>query len=315
MISIIVPVYNIEKYIERCILSILAQTYTDFELLLINDGSTDSSLEICNKWEQKDQRIRLFSQKNSGVSSARNLGLDVALGEYICFIDGDDWIAPDCLEKMIIHMTENVDVIVCEHQKITENGVLIDKPSEKLNFFGKRSQSEALHDIYHNQFYPRIIWGKLYRKELWQNIRFKHFAYTEDTLAMFEILNQIQSLYIISDPLYFYFQRNDSVSHQLNLSHCEDALATCAFMYQTALEQYPNFLPRAAQSFLACGHYALVQYDMAGKKEKGVELIERMQQVYQSSPVKSTAFADRLLIFPKWVLCLWVKLKVRLIQK
>ena len=101
MISIIIPVYNIEKYIEKAIVSVVNQTCPDFELLLINDGSTDSSYEICKKWEEKDNRIKVISKENGGVSSARNLGMELAKGEYLFFLDGDDWIREDCFEKLL----------------------------------------------------------------------------------------------------------------------------------------------------------------------------------------------------------------------
>ena len=100
-VSIIVPVYKAEKYLNRCVDSILAQTFTDFELLLIDDGSPDRSGEICDEYAKKDSRIRVFHKKNGGVSSARNLGLDNVLGEYVTFVDSDDWVEPDFVETMI----------------------------------------------------------------------------------------------------------------------------------------------------------------------------------------------------------------------
>ncbi|MEG1313359.1 MAG: glycosyltransferase, partial [Bacilli bacterium] len=100
-LSIIVPVYNVDKYINKCIESILAQTFTDFELLLVNDGSLDSSGSICDEYEKKDSRIKVFHKENGGVSSARNLGLENARGEWIAFVDGDDWISPEMYKKLL----------------------------------------------------------------------------------------------------------------------------------------------------------------------------------------------------------------------
>ena len=109
MISVIVPVYNAEKYLHRCINSILAQTFVDIELLLIDDGSTDSSSVICDKYAKKDQRVRVFHKENGGVSSARNLGLDNAQGEWIAFVDGDDWVKETYLSNLLSHVREDID--------------------------------------------------------------------------------------------------------------------------------------------------------------------------------------------------------------
>ena len=111
MISIIVPVYNTEKYLDRCIQSILSQTYTDFELLLINDGSTDSSGAICDKYAEQDSRVRVFHKENGGVSSARNVGLDNAKGEWVTFCDSDDWVE-NCWLDTFVENSENTDLVV-----------------------------------------------------------------------------------------------------------------------------------------------------------------------------------------------------------
>ena len=163
MISVIVPVYNIEKYIGKCIQSVLSQTYTDFELLLINDGSKDSSGEICSSWAKKDARIRVISKENEGVSVARNLGIDSAKGEFIFFLDGDDWISPECLEKMLLRMTPEVDAVISEWDEPEDEGydsVLITK---KKQTEGLVSNEEIWKDIYESFFYPKVLWGKLYR--------------------------------------------------------------------------------------------------------------------------------------------------------
>ena len=114
-ISIIVPVYNAEKYLHRCVDSILAQTFTDFELLLINDGSKDNSGKICDEYAAKDPRVRVFHKENGGVSSARNMGLDNAKGEWVTFVDSDDWLVHNIYEKMLHKLVEeNADLCLCD---------------------------------------------------------------------------------------------------------------------------------------------------------------------------------------------------------
>lgn len=309
MISVIVPVYNVEKYIEKCILSILSQTYTEFELLLINDGSTDSSYEICKQWTQKDPRIKVFSQNNCGVSAARNKGLDQAQGEYICFIDADDWIDKTFFEKMLSKMTEGIDVVITDFQEITEDGEILFDPAKHISYEGNRSSKETISDAYHSLLYTRIVWGRLYKKAVWDNVRFKPLAYSEDTLAMFEILCHIQTIYLLNEPLYFYLQRNSSVIHQLKISHYENAATTISFMYNKAVECYPDFVPCITKTRLAHDHLLLKIYAQANHKKKAFELIEKMQLLYKTSLIKKPAFADRLLVLPKYCVYLYAKLK------
>ena len=122
-ISIVVPVYNVEKYLERCIDSILAQTFTDFELLLINDGSKDSSGLICDKYAEKDSRIRVFHKENEGVSRARNLGISNARGRWLCFIDSDDWIEPNMYECLLREANQaSADIVICDARTVYEDG-------------------------------------------------------------------------------------------------------------------------------------------------------------------------------------------------
>ena len=147
-ISVIVPVYNTEKYLRQCIDSILAQTFTDFELLLINDGSTDGSGAICDEYAQKDSRVRVFHQENGGVSSARNVGLDNARGEWITFCDSDDTIDESFLETMIEDCNQNIDLIV-----------------STMNKSGKIDSEYYVERLLRRE-YPPQLWGKLYRRKI-----------------------------------------------------------------------------------------------------------------------------------------------------
>lgn len=123
MISIIVPVYNVEKYLDRCVQSILIQSFKRFELILVNDGSTDNSFEICQKYRKKDSRVILISQENKGLSAARNTGLNNAHGDYICFIDSDDFIEKDYLKLLLNNLkSNNADISICEYFSSNEKG-------------------------------------------------------------------------------------------------------------------------------------------------------------------------------------------------
>ena len=202
MISIIVPVYNVEKYIEKCIQSLTQQTYSDIEILLINDGSTDHSDEICKKWQNKDYRIKVIYKENGGVSSARNLGLNIAKGEYIFFVDADDWLETSCLEKMLEKMTPDVDMVICDYRESKDITFTFEPDSKHKTSEGLLSKSNIMKDLSETFYYPRVIWGKLYRHELWEKIRFNSMSYSEDTYAMIQIIEKLRSAYIINEALY-----------------------------------------------------------------------------------------------------------------
>ena len=166
MISIIIPVYNTQQYLPRCIDSILSQSFTDFELLLIDDGSTDGSGKICDAYAEKDNRIRVFHKENGGVSSARNLGLNEAQGEWICFVDSDDELLPDGLQIMADGISNEVDMIMAGYYEFEGETLLTD--TSKFGKDGLISRNDALLMMYPSESMPYMgyPWGRLYKRNL-----------------------------------------------------------------------------------------------------------------------------------------------------
>lgn len=212
LVSVIVPVYNAEKYLYRCINSILSQTYTNFELLLINDGSKDNSGTICDEYSVKDIRVRVFHKENGGASAARNYGLDKAIGEYICFIDADDWVDEDYIEQLL--PTDNEDMVLCAFMCGTmEIFYLSDIVRDKQNI------GENLH-ILIDHMAVCSPWCKIMRREIIEKncIRFDvNVSAGEDLLFICDYfsvgLNKIRT---ISAPLYhYYIESNESLSHKI----------------------------------------------------------------------------------------------------
>ena len=208
MISVIVPVYNTEKYLHRCIDSILAQTYTDFELLLIDDGSTDSSGAICDEYALRDSRVRVFHKENGGVSSARNLGLDNAQGEWITFVDSDDWIACNALDVMLDNKEE--DLIITS---FTSERNLFYAQFESGCFVGS-SINKCLSKYFgHISF--TVIWGKLYKRHIIvdNKLIFDNSIHTgEDTLFLYSYIAEINSINIKSIGVYHYCDSTQGLS-------------------------------------------------------------------------------------------------------
>ena len=217
LISVIIPVYNTEKYLRRCIDSVLAQTYQDFELLLIDDGSKDSSGTICDEYAAKDARVRVFHKENGGVSSTRNLGLDHARGEWVTFVDSDDWISKDYLEEMMTH--SDSDLVIADFTVEGEGQWNEDLPVGKW-------QGNDLNRIIEGRIgIARITapWCKLLKKSLIGHNRFyTELTTQEDSLFMFRYLCVIQNIQIIAQKGYHYNRETiGSLSKSLEGNHVQ----------------------------------------------------------------------------------------------
>lgn len=225
-ISLIIPVYNVEKYLEQCLQSILVQSYTNLEIIIVNDGSTDGSLNICNAFAAKDRRIKVLTQLNGGVSVARNAGIEVATGNYLAFVDSDDWLEPDMVEKMVAEISKKptLDLVMCDTTLIMEDFKL-----QSTDFI---RQGYYLKDQIVSDLYPYLLatedFGKipiasicnclLKRSVLIENrIRFdRDLKYSEDYLFVAELLTTIKSFYYLKDHyLYNYRQYEESRSKKL----------------------------------------------------------------------------------------------------
>lgn len=211
-ISVIVPVYNTEKYLRKCVDSILAQTFSDFELLLVNDGSTDRSGDICEDYAATDQRVRVIHKTNGGVSYARNIGLDCAHGEWICYIDADDWIKQDYLEKLKFKAdTSCADIVTCNfyfacHDKITSGRA----------YSWKHQGIVGLEKYIASTW--TTLWGSIHRKSLYiaGGLRCpENISYCEDFHLMIRLISVASKVANVDEPLYYYRQRNTSIIHNL----------------------------------------------------------------------------------------------------
>ena len=202
-ISIIAPVYNVEKYLERFIYSIITQSYTNLELILIDDGSTDDSGAICDKFEMKDERIKVFHQSNKGVSSARNLGLDNCLGDYVSFVDTDDWLESDMYDCLINSISENdCDLAVCDVYNVDENT----DSKVKTNNWNDAPKLLSQKDVYGVIFAKSsTLWNKLFKREIVSKCRFdEKLTYGEDMIFLLDTIQYINKATAIKDAKYNY---------------------------------------------------------------------------------------------------------------
>ena len=216
LISLIIPCYNAEQTLEKCLNSVIHQSYNNLEIIIVDDGSTDRTSEIYNKFQSKDERIKILRQENFGVSKARNKGVTAATGEYICFVDSDDWVELDyCSQLYHLLKNENADIAIIEASYEDENGkVIFNKPiSKEKEFDGKRALILLLEDEV-IQSHP---WGKLYKAKFLKDVSFpEHLKCFEDYSTLFKIFDKAVKVVRSDEKLYHYIQHEDSLSHNLS---------------------------------------------------------------------------------------------------
>lgn len=215
-ISVIVPVYRVEKYLPACIDSILNQTFTDFELILVDDGSPDRCPEICDEVARRDARVRVIHQANAGLSAARNAGIEAAHGAWLSFVDSDDYIAPHFCEKLYqTAQRTNADCVMCSVQNVDESGKLIDSALMRVADEVKTGQ-EILQKIGRDDVTPYLTaWNKLYRRKLFNTLRYPAGRQNEDVFVFAELFCQVQRAVCVAEPLYFYRKRIGSIMNSV----------------------------------------------------------------------------------------------------
>lgn len=214
-VSIIVPVYNVEQYLEECIESILNQTLEDIEIILVNDGSTDRSLEICERYQEKDNRIKLINKSNGGLSSARNEGIKVASGQYIGFVDSDDYIHTEMYEILFNNAIKyKSDIVISKFKKFSDEDyeynakdiIPINYKIENFNY------KQSLYQLYTERNVEFVIaWNKIYKKDLFNNLKFEEGRICEDEFMAHKILYKSKITTYVHIDLYYYRQRINSI--------------------------------------------------------------------------------------------------------
>lgn len=242
-ISVIVPVYNVETYLERCVESILKQTYTNFELILINDGSTDSSGNICDSLASKHENIRVYHIENAGVSNARNMGIQLAMGSWITFIDSDDLVTTDYLATLASAVEgENIGFVIAPLHHI-KNGIVTDLPSysgRKELWSTEQTMKELLMTT-RTSFFPV---AKLYRKDLLTDRKFNtDYHLAEDALFLTELLLKTRcSSVFIDKPIYYYDHREGSATTSVT-KHVFDTIEVYQKIIAQVSQRFPNLKP------------------------------------------------------------------------
>lgn len=222
MVSIIIPIFRVEKYINTCVQSVVMQSYENIEIILVDDGSDDHCPHICDQWMEKDKRIKVVHKKNGGLAEARNYGLDLANGEYIVFVDGDDYIHKDMIKFMVDTSNKySANMVCCNFQKVCD-----DKISKKMPIIKEYAvkQYDCVQALENLNDIMVISCAKIYKKDPINNLRFPVGRLHEDEFMIHKFIYYCGKIVKLDAPLYYYFQREDSIVHSIKKKNIEDAM-------------------------------------------------------------------------------------------
>lgn len=259
MVSILVPVYNSEKYLRQCLDSIVNQTYKDLQVVIVDDGSKDNSLSICREYADKYEFIEVYHQGNAGVASARNALLDKARGDYTIFIDSDDWIELDMIEGLLHYIAEyDLDIVICGSvSEYNDSATAVDTSycSPLID-----NREEAVKKFILHKELNGSLWNKLVRTSLFHNLRFaQDIWYGEDALMMWQVLQRVNRIGSMPTPYYHYRMNDASISHQTFGPQKMSGHQVWATIYADTCRDWPEY-KRVARAAFAISDMWLLFY-------------------------------------------------------
>lgn len=318
-ISIIVPVYKVELYLRQCIDSIITQTYKNLEIILVDDGSPDDCGAICNEYAEHDNRIIVIHKENGGLSDARNAGLDIAKGNYIGFVDSDDWIEPDMYESLYNNLVDNdADIACCGYYESYVNENIFHVLFEETILLSKE---QAMKESF---FYKRVsvcAWDKLYKKDIFMNIRYPFGKIHEDEFVILDIFSQADKVIVSTVPKYYYRQRNGSIiqqpytakklhvieafEHKLQIA--EKSFAGIADLSRCQLLRVNNLI---LSKIIMCKNYRqMPEYKtILSTLRKNFSYIMRSDLFTKNEKIKAVALQINAMLF-KWIVVLNLKFR------
>ncbi len=254
MISVVIPIFNVEKYLCRCVESVLQQSYSELEIILVNDGSTDSSGQLCDKLAKRDSRIRVIHRKNGGASAARNTGIQVSTGEYITFVDGDDFIEPDIYQAMLKAIAEKGQKVIVNMglRLIDEFGKTQNPPDAKTEDCYVKSKEYLRTVLMHQN--DSAVYTKLFPAKLIKNVSFREGTSNEDVIFMIDLLPLLEGIYFLKQVGYNYFIRKDSISRTYGKA-VRDMVSNSIYIYEHVYNEY-NDMRDVAFRFMLHQHMA-----------------------------------------------------------
>lgn len=236
-VSVIIPVYKVEKYIHRCVDSVLNQTYRNLEIILVDDGSPDNCPTICDEYASLHSNVRVIHKENGGLSDARNAGIDVAEGDFITFIDSDDYVEKNYVEVLLNNMLkDHADISCCKHLAVYGDRIVKEYTG---NYYVLDTEKALEMMLYHDDM-DVSAWGKLYRKELFDGIRFPVGRYYEDAATTYRLIDRANVIVLDSRPLYNYIMRDDSITNDAFSDRKMDLIKSTEEMTSFIKWKYPE---------------------------------------------------------------------------
>ncbi|EIY5761567.1 glycosyltransferase family 2 protein, partial [Enterococcus faecalis] len=250
LVSVVIPVYNVEKYVEKCLDSVINQTYQNLEIIIVNDGSTDNSLSVCQKKKLSDSRIKLINKENGGLSSARNAGIECAQGEFICFIDSDDWIELDYIEVLLNGMENtNVDISVIQMIKVKDfNKIAFQSESQtKWDIFERET---AMRELFSSNLIGYSANNKLYRISLFKSIRYPEGMLMEDKGTTYRLIDSSTKVAVNGSTKYHYYLRDNSILRTDFNQKNFDSFIIHEEILNFMDEHYPSISPKVKSRYV-----------------------------------------------------------------
>lgn len=301
LISIIVPIYKVEKLLERCIKSIVCQTYPDLEIILVNDGSPDNCPDICNRWAEKDSRIKVIHKKNGGLSDARNAGLKLASGEFIGFIDSDDWIAPEMYERLLkAIIQDDSDIAACSIEMVWENDFQRSMLTQEINCVLNRQEAQL--ELLIESKLKDPVWYKLYKKSVIDGILFEKGKYHEDVFWSYQVIGNANYVSIIDYIGYYYWQRSESIMGEKYSLKRLDAVEGKCNRQEYFKEYFPELENKGlADLWFTCLYQGQVALKELSQKEI-LQVFQRLNEVLKKYPILKKSFKDIKKMHRIWIL-------------
>ena len=293
LISVIVPIYKVEKHLDRCVESIVNQTYKNLEIILVDDGSPDNCPQMCDSWADKDKRIKVVHKENGGLSDARNAGMPFATGEIISFIDSDDWIELDMFEKMLNRMQEdNSDVVSCGVKWVEEDGTLIrDVTSEDEILDTTAAMKELLNDIKLKQH----VWNKIYKYDLIKDIPFEKGKYHEDVFWSYQVVGIAKKVSVVKESFYNYVQRSNSIMGEGFSAKRLDALDANRQRCEYMKEHFPELYDKSLYVYIGSCHYQLQCAVKANQPKEVIDnILDRTSYRKTGHPTRGITFKQKI---------------------
>lgn len=299
LISIIVPVYNTEKYLPKCLDSILAQSYKNLEIILVNDGSKDGSGDICDKYAAMDSRIKVFHKENEGVSKARNVALEIATGEYIGFVDSDDTISHEMFEILYNNLVKNeVEISICDFKMVYNDK---EEHLNPENLSMKLSSDKAIENILLGKYFQGHLCNKLFKADVIKGLRFDEDIYVyEDMLLVIKAVLNSKNVFFDSTPLYDYYMREGSALHTVFNYRRYSAHTACIRMLDeinhSTVENKEQLSKCVYTAILICNTVFLqkLYYDKSSRKEYCKKIRQNIKHYFKFKYIKGLGLAQRI---------------------